>query len=114
MKILEKSRDNIEAVDLYLLTVSPAIETVKTIEDGTSIKVSEWCLFEDEKDGETTELLSFMTPEKKVFCCQSKTFKRSFFDIQSLMGNNFTIIKTSGETRNGRTFVNCILDVSTL
>lgn len=114
MKILETSRENIEAVDLYLLTVSPAIETVKSIEDGTSIKVSEWCLFEDEKDGEATELLSFMTPEKKVFCCQSKTFKRSFFDIQSLMGNNFTIIKTSGETRNGRSFVNCILDVSSL
>lgn len=114
MKILSLSNDSLEAVDKYLLTVSPAIETVKSIEDGTSIKVSEWCLFEDEKDGETTELLSFITPEKKVFCCQSKTFKRSFFDIQSLMGNNFTIIKTSGITRNGREFVNCILDVSTL
>ena len=114
MKILSLSNDSLEAVDKYLLTVSPAIESVKSIEDGTSIKVSEWCLFEDEKDGESIELLSFMTPEKKVFCCQSKTFKRSFFDIQSLMGNNFTIIKTSGETRNGRSFVNCILDVTTL
>ena len=114
MKILEKSRDNIEAVDLYLLTVSPAIETVKNIEDGSSIKVTDWCLFEDTKDDETTELLSFMTPEKKVYCCQSKTFKRSFFDIQSLMDSNFTIIKTSGKTKNGRDFVNCILDVSAL
>lgn len=114
MKIVKLSNDNIDAVEKYLLTVSPAIETVKNVEDGTSIKVSEWCLFEDEKNGETTELLSFMTPDKAVFCCQSKTFKRSFFDIQSLMGNNFTIIKTSGKTKNGRDFVNCILDVSTL
>lgn len=114
MKIIKLSNDNLEAVDKYLLTVSPAIETVKSVEDGTAIKVTEWCLFEDEKDDETVELLSFMTPEKKVFCCQSKTFKRSFFDIQSLMGDSFTIIKTSGETRNGRSFVNCILDVSTL
>lgn len=114
MKILQLSNENIEAVDQYLLTISPAIETVKNIADGTPIKVSEWCLFEDEKNGETTELLSFMTPEKNVFCCQSKTFKRSFFDIQSLMGDNFTIIKTSGKTKNGRDFVNCILDVSVL
>lgn len=114
MKILALSRDNIEAVDQYLLTISPSIESVKSIEDGTSIKVTDWCLFEHTKENETTELLSFMTPEKKVYCCQSKTFKRSFFDIQSLMGGYFTIIKTSGKSKNGRDFVNCILDVSAL
>ena len=114
MKILQLSNENMSSVDKYLLTISPTIETVKSIDDGTSIQVSEWCLFEDEKDEEKIELLSFMTPDKKVYCCQSKTFKRSFFDIQCLMGDNFTIVKTSGKTNNGRDFVNCILDVSVL
>lgn len=113
--IKETSRE-FDAVERYLMTISPAITSMKDVEDGTHIPVSGFLIFEDEKDsGDKVEILSIITPEKAVYSCQSSTFKRSIHDIASLMeGKPFTVVKVSGKTKAGRDFINCVLDVSSV
>ena len=103
-------------VEKYLMTKSPDITSIKDVEDGTSIPVNGYLLFEDEKDdGEISTIVSIITPEKKVFSAQSKTFRESLSDIHDILGDEkFSIIKTSGQTKAGRPYVNCYLDVNSI
>ena len=80
------------------------------------ITVDGYLIFEDVKDdGTTSEIMSIITPEKKVYSCQSATFKRTIKDIFSLMkGKQFTVVKTSGKNKSGRDFINCYLDTEGL
>lgn len=115
MTIYEKSRE-FSKVETYLLTSSPDVESIKNVEDETSIPVDGYILFKDtNQNGEETDILSIITPDKKVYACQSQTFKRSFLEIFELMdGESFSIIKKSGVTKGGRDFINCVLDVNSL
>lgn len=104
-------------VDKYLMTIAPSIISMKDVPDGTHITIDGILTFEDTKEttGEIADILSVITPEKKVYSCQSTTFKRSIRDISIIMKNKqFTIIKTSGKTKAGRDFINCELDVESL
>ena len=75
-------------VEIYLMTKSPAITSIKDVEDGTSINVDGWLIFEDEKeDGDTSTIVSIITPDRKVFSAQSKTFRDSLSDISIIMGD---------------------------
>lgn len=112
-----KPSKELDAVDTYLMTLSPAIKVLKDIPDGTVIKVAAYATYTDEKEdgkGEDADLLSIMTPEHVVYSCQSATFKSSFFEIAKLFKGEFPIIKTSGITKSGRDFINCELAVSEL
>lgn len=113
--INEKSREMTE-VEVYLMTVSPAINTMKEVPDGTSIAVDAVLNFTDVKDdGTSTRITSIMTPDKTVYAFQSTTFNNSLNDILSIMEEKpFSIIKTSGKTKNGRDYINCELDLSSL
>lgn len=116
VEIKECSREFSE-VEQYLMTIAPSIISMKDVTDGTHITVDGILTFEDTKEatGEIADILSVITPEKKVYSCQSSTFKRSIRDISKIMnGKQFTIIKTSGKTKAGRDFINCELDVETL
>lgn len=104
-------------IEQYLMTIAPSITSMKDVPDGTRITVNGILVFDDTKDttGETSEILSVITPEKKVYSCQSATFKRSIKDISIIMkGKSFTIVKTSGKTKAGRDFINCELDVESI
>ena len=104
-------------VEQYLMTIAPSIVSTKDIEDGEHITVDGVLIFEDVKEstGEVVEVMSIITPEKKVYSCQSATFKRSIRDIANIMnGKAFTVIKTSGKTKAGRDYINCVLDVESL
>ena len=103
-------------VEKYLMTISPAMKSIKDVKDGTSIKVVGYLEFKDVKDnGDTSEILSVITPDNEVYSCQSATFKRSLKDIAGIMGGKtFSVIKTSGKTKAGRDFVNCELDIKSL
>ena len=115
INIKNMSRDFTE-VEQYLMTISPAIVSMKDVEDGTPITVAGILNFEDIKDtGEVTDVMSIITPENQVYSCQSATFKRSINDISTIMhGKAFSVIKTSGKTKAGRDFINCELDTSKL
>ena len=59
--------------------------------------------------------MSIITPDNRVYSCQSATFKRSVKDIANIMKDkDFTIIKTSGKTKSNRDYINCVLDVDSL
>lgn len=114
--VKETSREFSE-VEQYLLTIAPSIISMKDVPDGTHLTVDGILTFEDTKEstGEVSDILSIITPEKKVYSCQSATFKRSIRDISNIMkGKTFTIVKTSGKTKAGRDFINCELDVESL
>lgn len=103
-------------VEEYLMTSSPAIKVMNSLEDGTSLPVLAHLQFTDTKDnGDVVEILSVLTEGNVVYSCQSQTFKRSFLDIAEIMGDTpYAIIKTSGTTKAGRPFINCELDVTKL
>lgn len=113
--IKETSRQFTE-VEQYLMTIAPSIISLKDVADGEKITVDGVLIFEDSKDGnDAVDIMSIITPEKKVYSCQSATFKRSIEDIANIMqGKPFTVIKTSGLTKAGRSFINCVLDIDTL
>ena len=113
--IKERSRE-FTKVEEYLMTVAPSIISMKDVEDGTVIPFDGSITFMDIKDdGEESEILSIITPDKKVYSLQSQTFKRSLNDIISIMGEQkFSIVKISGKTKAGRDFINCILDVNSV
>lgn len=116
IEIKTMSREFTE-VEQYLMTIAPSIQSVKDIEDGTHITVNGILEFTDikGKTGEAVEIMSIITPDKKVYSCQSSTFKRSIKDISNIMnGKEFTVIKTSGITKAGRDFINCVLDTESL
>lgn len=116
INIKEMSREFNE-VEQYLMTIAPSIVSMKDAEDGEHITVDGILLFDDVKEdtGETTEVMSIITPDKKVYSCQSATFKRSINDIANIMKDkSFTVIKTSGKTKSNRDYINCVLDVESI
>lgn len=116
IKINETSRDFTKK-EMYLMTASPDMVSMKDVEDGTSLPVLAWCTFTDvkEKTGEEVDLLSIMTKDGKVYSCQSATFKIEFNKIADLMeGDSFSVIKFSGVTKAGRDFISCKLDTANL
>lgn len=115
IRIINESREFTD-VERYLMTISPAIISMKDVEDGESITVSGVLNFEDVKDdGEVVEIMSIITPDNVVYSCQSATFKRTVNDIASLLPNiQFSVIKKSGITKAGRNFITCVLDTTKL
>lgn len=115
IRIETKSREFSE-VEEYLMTVSPAITSLKDVEDGVVIPVTGYLTFTDIKDGgDESEIFSLITESNEVYCCQSATFKRTFMDIAGIMKDKpFSIIKCSGVTKAGRDFIYCTLDISSV
>ena len=103
-------------VEQYLMTLDRGVKSLKDIEDNTSIPVAGYLTFTDEKEnGDSVDILSIITPDNKVFSCQSATFKRSFDNIINIMhGKQFSVIKVSGTTKNGRPYIDCVLDVKSV
>lgn len=103
-------------VERYLMTVAPTIKTVKALEDGDVINIVGYLEFVDEKDdGSTAELMSIITTDNVVYSTQSVTFKRSIKDIECVMqGFPFPVKKISGQSKAGRKYVDCVLDIESL
>lgn len=103
------------AIEKYLMTTAPTIKTVKTLQDGDVINVAGYLEFIDEKDdGTTAELMSLITTDNAVYSTQSATFKGSIKDIETIMQFPFPVKKISGQSKAGRKFVDCVLDIDSL
>lgn len=113
--INSQSKDFTE-VEQYLMTLDRGIKSLKDVEDNTSISVAGYLKFKDEKEnGDSVDILSIITPDNEVFSCQSATFKRSFDNIINIMHDKqFSVIKVSGTTKNGRPYIDCALDVKSV
>ena len=115
LTIKTTSRDFTE-VEQYLMTLDPAITSVKDLADGTVINVAGYMIFEDTKDnGETVEVMSIIDNDMKCYACQSATFKRAVQDIHNIMGDKpFSVNKISGKTKAGRDYINCTLNIASV
>lgn len=113
VEIKEMSRE-FTKIEKYLMIAAPDIKSLKNITDGESIPVDGYLIYNNIKDnGDAQDIVSIITPDKKVYSGQSATFRQSLKDIESVMdGEKFSIIKISGKTKAGRDYINCILDVS--
>lgn len=112
--ILEKSRE-FTNIETYLMTCSPAAMPMNKVEDGEVICVAGYLTYVEEKqDGTSVEITSIITPERLVYSFQSKTFKNEMLKMADLFDGEFSIIKTSGKTANGRDYISCQLDLSSV
>lgn len=115
MIITSKSSESFTKAELYRMTKSPSIVSVKTVADGTTMSPIGWLTFDDENnEGEVSHMLSIIgvgeDDQEVVWSCQSQTFKDNFMDLWELFkGDNFKIKKLSGQTKAGREYVNCDL-----
>lgn len=87
---------------------SQEVTLIKDLEDGETITPVYYAEYLDtDKD---VEVLSIVDAEENVYSTISETFKRNFWDIVDIFGDEeFTIKKISGTTKSGRPFVNCDL-----
>lgn len=115
MIITSKSSESFTKAELYRMTKSPSIVSVKTVADGTTMSPIGWLTFDDENNkGEVSHMLSIIgvgeDDQEVVWSCRSQTFKDNFMDLWELFkGDNFKIKKLSGQTKAGREYVNCDL-----
>lgn len=114
IKVTNQTKEFTE-IEKYLMTTAPTIKTVKTLQDGDVINVAGYLEFVDEKEeGATTELMSLITTDKAVYSTQSVTFKRSIKNIEAVMQFPFPVKKISGQSKAGRKYVDCVLDIESL
>lgn len=114
IKVTNQTKEFTE-IEKYLMTTAPTIKTVKTLQDGDVINVAGYLEFVDEKeDGTTAELMSIITTDKAVYSTQSVTFKRSIKNIEDVMQFPFPVKKISGQSKAGRKYVDCVLDIESL
>lgn len=116
MITIKNETRNFTKVEQYLMTKAPTIKTVKTLDDGDVINVAGYIEFVDVKeDGTTSEIMSIITSDNMVYSTQSVTFKRSIKDIETVMeGFPFPVKKISGQSKAGRKYVDCVLDIDIL
>ena len=109
--IIDSSRE-MTKIENYKMTMSPEINTLKDVADGTIIEVADWLTFvETKENGDEVEILSILAKDGQTYSCQSATFKNSFHDIDSIMcGDPYSIKKISGTTKAGRPYIDCVLN----
>lgn len=114
IKVTNQSKEFTE-IEKYLMTTAPTIKAIKTLQDGDVINVAGYLEFIDEKeDGTTAEIMSIITTDKTVYSTQSVTFKRSIKNIEAVMQFPFPTKKISGQSKAGRNYVDCVLDIESL
>lgn len=114
IKVTNQTKEFTE-IEKYLMTTAPTIKSVKTLQDGDVINVAGYLEFIDEKeDGTSAELMSIITTDKAVYSTQSVTFKRSIKNIEVVMQFPFPVKKISGQSKAGRKYVDCVLDIESL
>lgn len=110
VKITNKSQE-FSNLEVYKMTKSHNLNTLKNLEDGVKLEVAGFMEWEDvnEETGEETELLSLITTDGAAYVTQSDTFKRDFFDIVEIFEHSFpiTVEHGVGKSKAGREYHFC-------
>lgn len=110
MEIIRQS-EGLTKKDIFRMSHGNNVTSIKDLEDGTEIYPEEYVLYNDiNSKGEETEILAIKDKSGVLYACQSNTFKREFFDMVDEFSLDFSLIKISGETKNGRLFISCALN----
>lgn len=109
-----KQSEELNNVEVYLMSKAQNIVLIKNVEDNTEINVNKYMIYEDTNSkGDTVTILAFYDMEnKKAYATQSDAFRRAFEDIVEIFGTPVKIVKVSGETKAGRIFQTCSLSDS--
>lgn len=110
VKIINKSQD-FSNLEVYKMTKSHNLNTLKNCEDGTKLEIVGFMEWEDvnEETGESTKLLSLLTTDGTAYVTQSDTFKRDLFDIIEIYEHKFpiTVEHGVGKSKAGREYHFC-------
>ena len=110
VKITNKSQE-FSNLEVYNMTKSHKLNTLKNLEDGAKLEVEGFMEWEDtnEETGESTELMSLLTTDGMAYVTQSDTFKLDFFDIVEILEHKFpiTIEHGVGKSKAGREYHYC-------
>ena len=110
VKITNKSQE-FSNLEVYNMTKSHKLNTLKNIENGAKIEVAGFMEWEDtnEETGKATELMSLLTTDGVAYVTQSETFKRDFYDIVEIFDYEFpiTIEHGVGKSKAGRDYHYC-------
>ena len=111
MNVTQMKPESMDKKTLYSLTRGQSM-SIKDVDDRTVITPVAYAVYEDtDKDGKVNEVLAIRDKESgEVFTTISQTFKRDFFDIVALMGeDDYSIRTVHGTTKAGRDFVTCTM-----
>ena len=110
VKITNKSQE-FSNLEVYNMTKSHKLNTLKNLENGAKLEVEGFMEWEDtnEETGEATELMSLITTDGETYVTQSDTFKRDFFDIVEIFEHKFPIMIEHGvgKSKAGREYHFC-------
>lgn len=110
VKITNKSQE-FSNLEVYNMTKSHKLNTLKNLENGAKLEVAGFMEWEDidEETGEATELMSLLTTDSAAYVTQSDAFKRDFFDIVEIFEHKFpiTIEHGVGKSKAGREYHYC-------
>lgn len=113
MNIIKQSRENLTSYDVYELTQSNAIRSMKDCPDRQLIEVEDFVLYEDmDRNGNDITLLAIMDKHTgDVYASQSQTFRENFEKALEFVqkGEPLYIRVLHGKSRAGRSFINCAL-----
>ena len=112
VKITNKTKE-FSKLEVYNMTKSHNLKTLKELENGAKIEVSGVMEWEDTNDetGEVTPLISILDTDGTAYVTQSDTFKRDLFDIIGIFDGEFpiTIEHGIGKSKAGREYHYCVV-----
>lgn len=104
---LENPEMEVDKKVKYVMTKGKEIIPIKELPDGEKITITHICDFVDtDRNGNATEIQTYMCDDGRVFCTQSKTFIEDIEDIGSIFEKeNFSVVKKTGTSKAGRKFI---------
>lgn len=112
VKITSKTKE-FSNLEVYSMTKSHKLNTLKNLESGAKIEVAGVMEWEDinEETGETTPLVSILATDGTTYVTQSDTFKRDLFDIIDIFNGEFPIAVEHGigTSKSGREYHFCTI-----
>lgn len=111
MEVIKKFNVN-NTMDLYALTKSPDRKKLSDYK-GKEMELDAWVLCEDERKGESFNILCIRDKTGIAYATNSATFIREFTDavsmFESLGDSIHTIRVDEGTSKNGRTYITCVV-----
>ena len=113
INILTKCNKELDAYDMYDLTESPAIMSIKSLGNRELVCVGNWAMYETENNaGELITVLAIQdSTTGQVYAGQSKTFQSEFEKIVALnpSTDDFWIEALKRRSKAGRDYMICAL-----
>lgn len=110
VKITNKSQE-FSNLEVYNMTKSHKLKTLKNLEDHAKLEVAGFMEWEDvnKETGKTIQFMSLLITDGTAYVTQSDTFKRDFFEIVEIFEHSFpiTVEHGVGKSKAGREYHFC-------